>query len=42
MGRTVKVSDKVYAALQEIKRREGHLSVDSVIRKLLLRAGYDI
>ena len=39
MGRQVKVSDQVYEKLRSIKERNGHTSLDSVIRYLLMKAG---
>jgi len=39
LGKTVKVSDQVWSKLMELKRRDRHTSIDSVIRTLLLKAG---
>ena len=39
MGTTIWVSRQVKDKLEEIKRRNGHSSFDSVIRYLLMRAG---
>lgn len=35
MSRTIKVSDRVYAKLEEVKRDNQHTSIDSVLRELL-------
>jgi predicted CopG family antitoxin len=38
-GKTIKVSQQVYEKLKSIKQRNGHTSVDSVLRYLLTKAG---
>jgi predicted CopG family antitoxin len=38
-GKTIKVSQQVYDKLESIKQRNGHTSVDSVLRYLLMKAG---
>ena len=37
----VTVTDYVKKSLNEIKRKEEHTSIDSVLRMLLMRSGYD-
>ena len=39
MGSTIKVSPQTKAKLTEIKQRNGHTSLDSVIKWLLAKAG---
>ena len=39
MGVVIKVSPQTKAKLEEIKRRNGHSSLDSVIKWLLAKAG---
>jgi len=39
LSRVIRVSDYVYERLMEIKNRNGHTSLDSVIRYLLMKAG---
>jgi len=39
MSRVIRISEHVYKKLKEIKERNGHTSLDSVIRYLLMRAG---
>lgn len=38
MGETIKVSDQVKKKLDDIKERNGHTSMDSVVRYLLTKS----
>jgi len=42
MTKSVKVSDPVKEKLLKIKTRNGHSSIDSVVRDLLRRAGEEL
>ena len=39
MSKLIRVSDQVWRRLRELQRRNGHTSLDSVIRYLLMKAG---
>ncbi len=41
-GKTIKVSQQVYDRLMSIKARNGHSTMDSVIRYLLYRSGEEL
>jgi predicted CopG family antitoxin len=39
--KTIKVSDQLHEDLVKIRDEEGHTSLDSTIRTLKLKSGYD-
>jgi len=42
MSKTVKVGDKTHEKLEDFRDEQDHTSMDSAIRQMLRREGYDV